>query len=143
MVTSANVPRRNERGNPGRENHRGKRGQRRGHGHSFNDAGPLRGEVATYERVIVRSGFFIVMVPVEGLLESSGMLGRADVVMPLRQMKRRHDDTGPRENQPEEGQSRGEGSKTTHCFDAMSALSSTASECARRESASHARLNPE
>lgn len=87
MVTSANVPRRNERGNAGRENHRGKRGQRRGHGHSFNDAGPLRGEVATYERVIMRSGVVVVMVAVECFLKALGMIARGDIVMPLSQVK--------------------------------------------------------
>ncbi len=76
----------------------------------------------------VSRGVVVVRVAVKGILKAIGIVVRGDVVMPLGQMNRRHDESGPREHQPKEGQDRGEGSKTTHSFDAMSRVSSTATE---------------
>lgn len=126
MLPNADVPRKNERRNTGRENYRGYRGQRRGQRHTFDDAGALNREVATHNRMIVTGVGVIVMVAVECFFKSRGMLVSGDVVMPLRQVKGRDDEAGPREHQPQEGHSRGKGSESTHSIDAMSRLSSRA-----------------
>lgn len=81
--------------------------------------------------MIVGSGVVIVMVAVERLFErrrgmlSCGRLGDGEVMMPLGQVKRGRDKARPRKHQPQKGQSRGGGSKTTHSHDAMSRVSIT------------------
>lgn len=95
--------------------------QRRGQLDGFNDAAPLRREIATYKRVIMPGGVVVVMVAVESFFKRRRcLLGDGEVMMPLGQVKRRHDKARPREHQPEKGQNRRNGSKPTHSIDAMS-----------------------
>ena len=81
--------------------------------------------------MIVPGGVVVVMVAVECFFKRRRCLlrcrrlGDGEVMMPLGQVKRRHDKARPREHQPEKGQSRRNGSKPTHSIDATSRVSTT------------------